>query len=263
MKPVDSERIRVYYEDLSNEELEKIVRNDLKDLSSVALAFIEAEIKKRKLDLNLEAIADEMNDSDAQEGNEHLADIESYIASLPDKDLEELIVKESNRLNPTTLAFAKEQARQRNVKTNIDAGSEVQTRDLTNAELSSYASIIRHLDCPKCKKSQQYINGTMEYNIYSIIFLTYRSKKIKIACRDCLKKINNAALLKSMLAGWWGIPWGILLTPVYIYRNISIRSQYKSDEPNILLLSFINEHRGIIELYKNDKEKLQEALSKL
>jgi hypothetical protein len=41
-----------------------------------------------------------------------------------------------------------------------------------------------------------------------------------VVCRPCGVKsqLGNAAL--SLLTGWWGIPWGLIMTPIQVTRNI-------------------------------------------
>jgi hypothetical protein len=42
----------------------------------------------------------------------------------------------------------------------------------------------------------------------------------QIACRKCGIKAQAGDLAISALAGWWGFPWGLLMTPVQVGRNI-------------------------------------------
>lgn len=57
-----------------------------------------------------------------------------------------------------------------------------------------------------------------------------------------------------------GIPWGLLKTPLYIYRNIKAKTQNKVDHANDTLLSYTLGHIGEIETYKDNKEKLNEII---
>jgi len=81
---------------------------------------------------------------------------------------------------------------------------------------------IEHLDrsgCPQCKKP-----GTIEVHtshlIWSALILTSWSSRPKVCCRRCgiKSQLGNAAL--SMVIGWWGFPWGLIMTPVQIGRNV-------------------------------------------
>jgi len=57
--------------------------------------------------------------------------------------------------------------------------------------------------------------------VWSAVYLTSWKTQPHIVCRQCGTKAQIRALLFSALFGWWGIPWGFLMTPVQIVRNVS------------------------------------------
>ena len=73
--------------------------------------------------------------------------------------------------------------------------------------------------CPKCKGSGP-IDVHVSHKIWSAIFLTSWSSKPELSCRSCGTKSQVAGAASSLVLGWWGIPWGIILTPVQIGRNL-------------------------------------------
>ena len=75
-----------------------------------------------------------------------------------------------------------------------------------------------------------------------------------------MDKKNKESIISTALLGWWGIPWGILKTPFYIYNNIKSKKQNRIAEPNETLLSFTLENIGQIETYKEDTEKLKQII---
>jgi hypothetical protein len=81
---------------------------------------------------------------------------------------------------------------------------------------------IHHIDlngCPKCKGPGP-IDVHTSHFVWSLIVLTSWSSRPKICCRSCGVKsqLGHAAL--SLLVGWWGLPWGLIMTPVQVIRNI-------------------------------------------
>jgi hypothetical protein len=60
----------------------------------------------------------------------------------------------------------------------------------------------------------------VRHTIWSAVFLTSWKSTPEISCRGCATKgqLGDAAL--SLLVGWWGFPWGLLMTPVQIGRNV-------------------------------------------
>lgn len=74
--------------------------------------------------------------------------------------------------------------------------------------------------CPQCQ-GQGPVEVYTPYRIWSALAHTSWSCKPQICCRACGRKsqLRNAAF--SLLFGWWGIPWGILLTPIFVRRNLA------------------------------------------
>jgi hypothetical protein len=58
------------------------------------------------------------------------------------------------------------------------------------------------------------------HKVWSAIFLTTWNSSQQVCCRSCATKSQLGGVLFSLLLGWWGFPWGLILTPVQITRNI-------------------------------------------
>lgn len=131
---------------------------------------------------------------------------------------------------------------------------------LSHMSLGGPVDILRELPCPYCGKNNEKLNGTILHTVRSFIVLTSYKKKPIVACPTCLNKKNNLAILSTFLLGWWGIPWGLIKTPQYIYLNIKEKKKIRSEEPNEVLLSFAYHHADKIEANKHDKQKLKEII---
>lgn len=59
------------------------------------------------------------------------------------------------------------------------------------------------------------------HEVWSIVFVTSWKSLPRIRCRSCGVKRQVAGLFFSLLAGWWGVPWGFLVTPVQGFRNVA------------------------------------------
>lgn len=127
-------------------------------------------------------------------------------------------------------------------------------------DVHSYARMIQELPCPVCQGVRQKLNATVAYKVKSIIFLTSSKKKPIIACPTCLNKKNNRAMIITALLGWWGIPWGLIKTPQYLYLNIQAKKQNNAVQPNDVLLSLTLRHIKEIEANINNAEKLKEII---
>jgi hypothetical protein len=73
--------------------------------------------------------------------------------------------------------------------------------------------------CPKCK-GRGPIDVHIKYQIWSALLLTSWSNNPQLSCRSCGIKSQLTAAVTSILFGWWGFPWGIIMTPVQITRNL-------------------------------------------
>jgi hypothetical protein len=74
-------------------------------------------------------------------------------------------------------------------------------------------------NCPKCR-SLGPIDVHRFYEVWSALVLTRWATSQQLSCRSCATKRQLGALVFSLFCGWWGFPWGLILTPVQITRNI-------------------------------------------
>jgi endogenous inhibitor of DNA gyrase (YacG/DUF329 family) len=73
--------------------------------------------------------------------------------------------------------------------------------------------------CPKCGGSGP-VDVYVSHKVWSALLLTSWSSTPQLSCRSCGKKSQWAGAGFSLLLGWWGFPWGLILTPVQIGRNL-------------------------------------------
>jgi hypothetical protein len=73
--------------------------------------------------------------------------------------------------------------------------------------------------CPKCH-GRGPVDVHTSHRVWSALFLTSWVSRPQICCSSCGKKAKAADTLFCLLLGWWGFPWGFLVTPVQIVRNV-------------------------------------------
>lgn len=73
--------------------------------------------------------------------------------------------------------------------------------------------------CPKCKNDGP-VDVHQSYSLWTILYVTHLNTQQHLCCRSCARKSQSWATLRSVLFGIWG-PFGILLTPVQILRNVA------------------------------------------
>lgn len=73
--------------------------------------------------------------------------------------------------------------------------------------------------CPQCGGDGP-VDLHPYFLIWSALVMSSMSTKSVLACRKCATKYQLKYAAICAAVGWWGLPWGILMTPVYIVRNI-------------------------------------------
>ena len=73
--------------------------------------------------------------------------------------------------------------------------------------------------CPKCNGAGP-VDVHVSHKVWSAVFLTSWSSTPQMSCRSCGLKSQLAASAFSLVLGWWGFPWGLVVTPIQIGRNL-------------------------------------------
>lgn len=95
----------------------------------------------------------------------------------------------------------------------------VLAREVPLENARQLADEIHSGDCPKCAGPGP-VDIRNSHQVWSAILLTRWSSHTQIACRRCGAKKQAFAALGSLLLGWWGFPWGLIMTPVQVGRNL-------------------------------------------
>ncbi len=107
---------------------------------------------------------------------------------------------------------------------------------IPDAVVADLARRVHSGPCPKCNGPGP-VDVYNAYSIWSALYLTSWKTEPNVACRSCGSKAQVRALLSSLVLGWWGFPWGFLMTPVQIGRNIAaLRRRANPAEPSAELL---------------------------
>lgn len=105
--------------------------------------------------------------------------------------------------------------------------------------LEQHIHAIHKGKCPKCKRNGP-VDLHVSYRIWSIIYFTSWKKRQQVCCRFCGIKSRIGDIFYCTLFGWWGIPCGIIMTPVQILRNIcGIISSPDPEKPSEGLRNYV------------------------
>jgi len=90
---------------------------------------------------------------------------------------------------------------------------------LPAADVAAFIRRVHQGNCPECSGPGP-VDVHISYRVWSALLLTSWSSHPIVSCRSCgtKRKLGNTAF--SLFFGWWGIPWGILMTPIQLARNI-------------------------------------------
>lgn len=87
------------------------------------------------------------------------------------------------------------------------------------AKIGQLISEIHQGHCPRCG-GRGPVDVHKAHKVWSMLILTSWSSSPELSCKSCAVKRQIGATLFSSVVGWWGFPWGIIMTPVQVVRNI-------------------------------------------
>lgn len=94
-------------------------------------------------------------------------------------------------------------------------------RQIPDGVVATQARAIHGGACPVCGENRGPVDVHTSHKVASFLVMTSWSSKPRISCGSCGTRAQFGALMYSLFLGWWGIPWGILMTPVQIVRNLA------------------------------------------
>ena len=93
-------------------------------------------------------------------------------------------------------------------------------RQIPTDVLRNQTDAVYRGSCPKCNGPGP-IEVHKSYQVWSVVLLTSWRTNQSVSCRSCGVKSQVGDLLFSLFLGWWGFPWGLIITPVQIVRNLN------------------------------------------
>jgi hypothetical protein len=96
------------------------------------------------------------------------------------------------------------------------------------AAVDAYIENTRTGQCPTCNRSAR-LNIYESHQVYSVLVYTRWSTEFHYCCQLCGRKRQREDLVTSLLVGWWGVPFGLIITPIQVLRNVMAMSRL-SDE---------------------------------
>jgi DNA-directed RNA polymerase subunit RPC12/RpoP len=93
------------------------------------------------------------------------------------------------------------------------------SREIPDSAVREQVWKIHQAPCPKCGGAGP-VDVYVAHKVWSALLLTSWSSTPQVSCRSCGRKSQLAGAGFSLVLGWWGFPWGLVVTPVQIGRNL-------------------------------------------
>ena len=106
--------------------------------------------------------------------------------------------------------------------------------------MADHVNAVHQGDCPRCGGPGP-VDVHTSHTVWSMLVMTSWHSKPQMCCRSCGTKTQLKGALISGVAGWWGFPWGLIMTPVQIGKNlVGIFSGPDSSEPSAELTKIVS-----------------------
>ena len=145
--------------------------------------------------------------------------LRQHYENLPDEDIERLAYYETNDLMPEAVDILKSEIKRRGLSNKYNNAVESHLAGLGEEEKVQLLNRISTFPCPVCG-SHERLNASKLVLVKSYIIVTTVEKPLIIACPNCIRVNAKRILIKSLLLGWWGIPWGPIRTLWSIVDNV-------------------------------------------
>jgi len=93
-------------------------------------------------------------------------------------------------------------------------------RQIPEAVVAQHVRSVHAGLCPQCG-GRGPVDVHTGYRVWSAIALTSWVNTPRVVCRSCGVRGQLGDALFSLLLGWWGFPWGLVMTPVQIVRDVA------------------------------------------
>jgi hypothetical protein len=102
---------------------------------------------------------------------------------------------------------------------NVGHGKVESTSPSKRDELVERVRSVHQGRCPQCGGPGP-VDIHTTYQVWSAIFFTTWRKQQELCCKACGVENQVGGVLFCLVLGWWGFPFGLILTPVQIMRNL-------------------------------------------
>ena len=86
--------------------------------------------------------------------------------------------------------------------------------------LDRQISVVHKGKCPQCS-GEGPVDVHTSHSVWSILVWTFAKSKPQICCHSCGIHAKVRSSMLCLFLGWWAVPWGFILTPIQVLRNLA------------------------------------------
>lgn len=90
---------------------------------------------------------------------------------------------------------------------------------ISDTEVETQSRAIHQGNCPKCGGPGP-VDVHKSHTVYSFLVMTRWATSPALCCQSCGRNKQLGAAAASLLLGWWGFPWGLIMTPIQLTKNV-------------------------------------------
>jgi hypothetical protein len=95
----------------------------------------------------------------------------------------------------------------------------IRAQHIPESQALEHAIRLQHAPCPSCGGLGP-VDVFTTHTVWSALIVTVWKSTPALSCKGCAVKSQVYATLAAALVGWWGFPWGLIVTPIQLIRNI-------------------------------------------
>jgi hypothetical protein len=195
--------------------------------------------------------------------NENLSALKLRYRKLSDEDIERLANYEAGGLTPDAFQILKMEIERRGLPKELSIAADIQAKGLSEGDHLELMRKLAMFPCPLCNKKQVALNAFNTMIVKSILVFTKTEVSLIIGCPVCISAIAKSSLIKSLLLGWWGIPFGPIKVIHSVFVNLRAMNAGAKIGPTKEFKEFIEPKAAAIKARIRDSNDLNRLLSNI
>jgi hypothetical protein len=183
-------------------------------------------------------------------------EIEQNYDEFDDEKIIRILLHDARGLRKETIPIIENQIKKGKLDPFLINWIEAERKPLGTYELDRIKETINLLPCPLCKVQSDKILGFKIHEVTSMIINCSSDERELKCCQKCRQEKRKESNILTLVSGWWSL-FGIILTPIALFRNWINSSKTRStNASNLMIEKLINDNRGTIRLSNDMKTAL-------